>query len=445
METVGRYALLEEVARGGMGAVWRARAPEGRVVALKLLLAGAQASPLQRRRFAGEAAALLRLRHRAVVPLLDSGEVGGVPWLALEWVEGESLEQRLQRTGPLAPPDAVELVARLAEALTHCHAQGVLHRDLKPGNVLLRRSDGAALLTDFGLARDLLQAGPLRTATGVWLGTPGWWPPEQARGDRQAIGPRSDVYGLGALLYAALTARPPQDAADLQAQLGLLDRLPPPPSAHRPEVPAWLDAVCLRALDPDPARRFTSAAELGAALGRGAPPGAGPGWGASAAARLGAAGVVSLAGLALVVVLATAPAAHEAADPSLEASAGVAPPATAPAVPAASAAADELEALLQEGFELYAAGRVEEAWPLAERARARAPRSVAALNLRGLLRRAQGDLSGAEADFTAAIELEPDNSLPWCNRGNLHISLKNTRKITNLKHAIKLNPNNTSN
>jgi serine/threonine-protein kinase len=204
VHAIGRYRLVEQIGRGGMGEVWRAQAPDGREVALKLLLAGRGAGPDQRRRFGTEVRTQLRLRHPNLVALLDAGETdAGVPFLVLEWVPGETLAARLAREGPLHPRDAVELVRRLALALAHCHGQGVLHRDLKPENVLLRAGDGEPLLTDFGLARDLDVS--LATRSGVSLGTPGWWSPEQAFGQTGAVGPRSDVYGLGALLYAALT------------------------------------------------------------------------------------------------------------------------------------------------------------------------------------------------------------------------------------------------
>ena len=272
---LGRYRLVREVARGGSGAVFQAEDPQGRQVALKLLLAGTKASPLQRRRFATEVHSLLRLRHPHVVALLDAGESEGSPFLVMEWVEGESLAARLDRDGPLAPRVAAALVRDLAGAIHHAHQQGVLHRDLKPGNVLVRSADGAGLVTDFGLASDLHDEGHLsgsgssvlaRSLRGVWLGTPGWWPPEQAMGDLERIGPPSDVYGLGAVLFSALTAAPPQEGSSAAELLAALDQEPPPPSQLEPGVPASLDAICLRALARDPARRQRDAAALAAEL-----------------------------------------------------------------------------------------------------------------------------------------------------------------------------------
>ena len=267
---VGGYELLEELARGGMGAVYRARDPRsGQEVALKLLLRGRAAPPEQRRRFEREARALGRLRHPYVVGVLDAGEDAGLPWLAMELVPGEALSRRLQREGPLAPAQAVAIVRKLAQALEHAHAQGLLHRDIKPHNVLLR-PDGAPVLTDFGLTREVdPEAGGALTRTrgGQFLGTPGYWAPEQAHGRAEQVGPRSDVYGLGALLVALLTGAPPQPlGSSLPELLAAVDQPPRPPSGQRPEVDPALDAICLRALAVDPAARHPDAAALAADL-----------------------------------------------------------------------------------------------------------------------------------------------------------------------------------
>ena len=288
MERVGSYRIEGEVARGGMGLVLRGAAPDGQPVAIKLLLAGRGATPAQRRRFALEAEALCRLRHPGVVSFLDAGEhrdepraeggavsaakpgEQGAPYLVLEWVEGESLEARLEREGPLAPREAAELVRSLALTLAYCHQRGVLHRDLKPQNVLLRAGSGEPLLVDFGLTRLLLEEeGQVSraTRTGQFLGTPGWWAPEMARGELLAVGPRSDVYGLGALLYGALTGSPPHQGSSLLELLRAVEQDPAPPSRLRAGIPPELDAVCLRCLAREPAGRFPDAGAVGLALG----------------------------------------------------------------------------------------------------------------------------------------------------------------------------------
>jgi serine/threonine-protein kinase len=172
-----------------MGVVFRAQDVEsGAVVALKLLLAGKDAPEVTRRRFAREVQALMRLRHPHVVGIHDAGEHEGAPYLALDYVEGESLQGRLDREGALPEREAAQLVRALADALQHVHEQGALHRDLKPDNVLIRGSDGAPLLTDFGLTRDTDPSfsGTQLTRTGRFLGTPGYWPPEQAEPEHES-------------------------------------------------------------------------------------------------------------------------------------------------------------------------------------------------------------------------------------------------------------------
>ena len=270
MQRIGPYTVLDELARGGHGVVFRAQDASGRVVALKLLLAHRAANPRARKRFVHEIQALRRLRHPNVVALLGSGEVGGAPWLALEFVEGESLEARLRR-GPLAIPDAIRVAHQLAQALSYVHRCGVVHRDLKPANVLLRGEQ--ALLTDFGIAHDD-EAGHSRlTVTGVLLGTPGYWAPEQALGDTARLGPRSDVYGLGGVLYASLTGEPPVRASSLQEYAQALgDSGPTSPRHLRPECPAWLSTLCARCLAVDPGLRPVSADEVARELVTGAAP-----------------------------------------------------------------------------------------------------------------------------------------------------------------------------
>ena len=398
---IGRYQLLGEVARGGMGAVYRARGPDGQLVALKLLLAGKTASPLHRRRVATEVQALLRIRHPHVVALLDAGEHEGVPYLVMEWVEGESLAARLRHHGPLDPRDAVELVARLADALAHCHAQGVLHRDLKPDNVLLRAGDGQPLLVDFGISKDM--AGEHRTTVantvvGRWLGTPGWWPPEQAHGKLDQVGPRSDVYGLGALLYAALTGSPPQEGRSLPELIRALERPPVAPSLRQPGVPPWLDAVCLRALAPDPAERPTSAEELArelrkdqAGIARASP--SRSALAASSGLHLWIAlGILLLAGVATTAV------ALLTREPAPTASA---PPPAAPDPPE----------LVAEATAAWRQGRYERAFELADALLAD-PRAdhhhAAAHRIRALIAHTRGERETARETSRLALELARD-------------------------------------
>jgi tetratricopeptide (TPR) repeat protein len=262
---VGDYELLDELGRGGMGVVYRARhASSGEVVALKLLNPGASAAALKRQR--REVDAQRRLDHPALVAVRDAGEHQGQPYLVLELVRGESLEERLHRGGPLPEWEAARLVLRLTRGLAHAHDAGVLHRDLKPGNVLLDQ-DGAPRLTDFGLAKHLEGGQSKLTQTGSLLGSPGYWAPEQARGDQARVGPATDVYGLGAVLYACLTGVPPIQAGSLIESALAAEHQPiDPPRLLRPGVDPRLEAVCLRCLDKDPARRYPSAEALAGAL-----------------------------------------------------------------------------------------------------------------------------------------------------------------------------------
>ncbi|MCW8137387.1 MAG: serine/threonine protein kinase [Planctomycetota bacterium] len=282
---IGRYQTERELGRGGMGIVYAARDPEGRAVAVKLLKPGTAS---RERRFQREVEALVRLRHEGLVRLLDAGDHHGWPFLVTELVEGESLEERLARDGPLEPPLAAALLRDVARGLAHAHAQGVLHRDVKPSNVLIDR-DGRGRLIDFGLTRDAAGPGSL-THSGQLLGTPGFWSPEQARGDRAAVGPATDVYGAGATLYAALSvSRRPRATRRHELLVATTERAPTPPRAQ-PGVDRARGAVPARPGE-GPAARFPSAdaccTPLDAWLARGQ---GGGGRGRTAALLAGAAG-----------------------------------------------------------------------------------------------------------------------------------------------------------
>jgi WD40 repeat protein/tetratricopeptide (TPR) repeat protein/tRNA A-37 threonylcarbamoyl transferase component Bud32 len=264
-EAFGHYELLGEIARGGMGVVYRARqARPARLVALKLILAGAHADADGRARLLAEADAIARLQHPHIVQVYEAGEHDGLPFLALEYVEGGSLAQRLGGA-PLAPRSAAALLLPLARAVHFAHEHGIIHRDLKPANVLLA-ADGTPKITDFGLAK---QGGADLTATGAVLGTPGYMAPEQAAGKGKQVGPPADVWALGAILYECLTGRPPFVAAttfDTLAQV--LTEEPVPPRRLNAQVPRDLETVCLKCLHKDPKKRYASAADLADDLGR---------------------------------------------------------------------------------------------------------------------------------------------------------------------------------
>jgi len=248
-----------------MGVVYAAEDASGREVALKAVpLRGATK---RRERFEREREALGQLRHPNVIPVHTAGEADGFAYFAMPLVPGGSLSGRVEDGGPLGPAAAVELGLRLCDALGAAHELGVLHRDLKPENVLFGSQD-EPLLADFGLARAMLDTEAL-TQSGAFLGTPGYMSPEQARGDREAQGAATDVYGLGATLYFALTGEPPLSGGSLPELLLNTERVKPArPSRLNPAVPRGLDAVVLRCLRKDGRQRFRTVAALRAALER---------------------------------------------------------------------------------------------------------------------------------------------------------------------------------
>ncbi|QDU18825.1 serine/threonine-protein kinase [Urbifossiella limnaea] len=253
------YVILGELGKGGMGVVYKARQTGlNRVVALKMILAGPHAAPAAVARFLSEARAVARFQHPNVVQIFDVGEAAGLPYFALEFVDGPTLAKQIGRA-PTPPAYAAAVAEELARAVAYAHAQGVVHRDLKPANVLLA-PDGTAKVTDFGLAKYDDDSG--QTQTGQILGTPSYMAPEQAEG-RDDVGPPADVYALGAILYDLLTGRPPfvgASAIDTISQVRT--REPVPPRQLAAGVPRDLETVCLKCLQKDPARRYASAAAV---------------------------------------------------------------------------------------------------------------------------------------------------------------------------------------
>jgi serine/threonine protein kinase len=279
---LGPYRLERMIGRGGMGAVWEAVDTRlGRRVAMKVMLAGANAKPDELERFRREAANAGKLRHPNIVPVHDLGHDQGAEYLVMDLVEGETLAEAL-RSARLSYRQKAALLERTTRAVAYAHEQGVVHRDLKPSNILLEHRPGGStasigtqrlagageadcgepLVTDFGLAKDMAQDSSL-SRTGQTMGTPAYMPPEQAEGRVADTGPRSDVYSLGAILYEMLTGRPPfvgDNAVQVMRAVSLEDPVPPRRIAH--DVPRDLETVCLRCLQKRPERRYATAADL---------------------------------------------------------------------------------------------------------------------------------------------------------------------------------------
>lgn len=267
---LGDHELREEIARGGMGIVYRARQLRlGREVAVKVLRGSEFASAEAQRRFRGEAAAAARLNHPGIVGIHDFGEQDGVLWFSMDLLPGRTLADAV-REHPLLAREAADCVRQVAEAVQHAHDQGVLHRDLKPSNILLT-ANGEPRVTDFGIARritpDTATAAVELTRTGQMLGSPGYAAPEQALAGTADV--RTDVYGLGALLYHLVTGRPPFQGPTLDSiLLQLREADPVAPRRLNPTIPRDLETICLHALQRDPERRYATAQAFGADLGR---------------------------------------------------------------------------------------------------------------------------------------------------------------------------------
>jgi hypothetical protein len=264
---VAGYEVLGELGRGGMGVVFKAKQLSlKRIVALKMLLAGSFPGSRALARFHTEAEAIARLQHPNIVHIYDIGDQDGCPYIAMEFVDGGSLRDRLRDALP-APRQAAEWILPLVRAIQHAHTRGIVHRDLKPANVLLT-ADGTLKVTDFGLAKQLDdQAG--QTESGAILGTPSYMAPEQAQGRVKEIAPATDVYALGAILYEMLTgARPFDGETTLDVLMKVVSEEAVRPSRLRPDVPADLEAICLKCLAKAPEQRYASAALLGDDLDR---------------------------------------------------------------------------------------------------------------------------------------------------------------------------------
>jgi tRNA A-37 threonylcarbamoyl transferase component Bud32 len=257
----GKYELLEEVGRGGMGVVFRARQTDlDRTVALKMILSNRLASTDDVRRFYAEARAAGSLRHPNIVAIHEVGQAHGQHFFAMDFVEGRSLAQAL-REGPFDARRAAQCLAVIGRAVEYLHEHKIIHRDLKPSNILVA-ADGTLFVTDFGVAKALGVARP-QTETGAIVGTLGYMAPEQAGGPSSEISFQSDIYSLGAILFELLTGRPPfRNPNPLDTLMQVIQGEPPRPRQLNPTVPPALERICLKCLEKEPHNRYESAAAL---------------------------------------------------------------------------------------------------------------------------------------------------------------------------------------
>jgi predicted Ser/Thr protein kinase len=274
---LGRYTITRLLGRGGMGAVFLAHDTQlDRPVALKVPTFAGTLTAAQKERFVREARAISALRHPNLCPVFDVDEEQGVLFLTMAYIDGQPLSALIER-GPMKPDQAVDLVCRIARAMQDAHSHGTTHRDLKPANILIDKS-GEPVVMDFGLARRAAwsdekadgaatAANPGLTQYGSVLGTPAYMPPEQARGDVDAIGPRSDIYSLGVILYELMTGRRPFTGETASVLIKQIEtELPPPPTDFYPWIDRAVEKACLKALAKDPADRFQSMADFERAL-----------------------------------------------------------------------------------------------------------------------------------------------------------------------------------
>ncbi|MCA8923881.1 MAG: protein kinase [Planctomycetes bacterium] len=405
MSSLDRYRKLEALGEGGTGTVYRAvDSVGGEVVAVKVLHAGLESSNMLQR-MAREVRTLRQLNHPGIVRVFDAGVHRGLPFLVMDFVEGETLTQRVHTGGPLGQREAAELVLRMSEALAHAHGRGILHRDLKPDNVLLDHR-GRPSVTDFGLALELNDRQRL-TRSGALLGTPGFLAPEQAKGDKQRVGPATDVYGLGGVLYYALTGRVPIPGENLaQVVIATVKQRPTPIRELRPDVDPALEAICLRCLEKDPVHRFDSVQHLAAALRdyleQGAPA---SGEGRASLLPLGLlalVGVGALGGLAALALRFMRPERPpEVVLPEPRVTLSDAPSAPPPLSP--------LEQRLETAHRFLHEGRPDKAQQAAAEATALDPDSAEAWILRGEVAFDAGDAEEALAFLERARELVPDD------------------------------------
>lgn len=266
-QTVGGYELIGELARGGMGVVYLAKQPNlNRLVALKMVLESDHASDEELQRFANEAKAAASLDHPGIVPVYEVDSCAGRPYFSMAYVDGKSLAAILNE-GPLPAERAAEIARDVASAMAHAHANQIIHRDLKPANILID-SEGAPRITDFGVSKSLTSQCAL-TTQGELIGTPHYMPPEQAGSPDTTTGPASDVYSIGAVLYASLTGHPPfQGPSPIDVVTQVMTKDPVQPSRLMAGIPEDLETITMKCLSKSPKNRYSTALALSEDLTR---------------------------------------------------------------------------------------------------------------------------------------------------------------------------------
>lgn len=258
---IGPYRILRELGSGGMGTVYLGEDAAGAKYAIKVPLHVKTSDDASVKRFYREARSARGVQHPHLCPVHDVGQDGELFFLAMHFVEGETLAHTLESGASMTPTRALELVRTLADALHAAHLAGIIHRDLKPANIMLRH-DGQPVIIDFGMARRFDNSETLLTLSGAIVGTPGYMAPEQITGSSDEIGPACDIYALGVVLYELLTGWTPF-SGNLATMLGSIVSAPAPPlRTHSPDLDPALDAICLRALAKNPAERYASAREF---------------------------------------------------------------------------------------------------------------------------------------------------------------------------------------
>lgn len=264
VKRVADYLIRHRLGGGGMGDVFVAlRRSDDKEFAIKVMKGQAVLKPNLIQRFLREAETMGELRHPNLVPVHDFGEDEGLYYLVMDLVDGISVDNLIKARGVFDIFEATRVVSRIARALEFAHGRGILHRDIKPANILIRHSDGEALVTDFGVAKNIQDTGEELTKFGQMVGTPRYMSPEQVRGEIDEIDGRSDVYSLGATFYEMLVAQPPYTTKILHELINeVLLKAAPSPAVLRPELPAPLAAICLKCLEKEPQKRYGSALEL---------------------------------------------------------------------------------------------------------------------------------------------------------------------------------------